>query len=278
MSKKLFSKVTTTIAALALLAACSSGDADSAEGGAASDAVAKIKEEGTLTVGTEAQYAPYEFKDGNAEFVGADIFLAEQIAADLGVELEIVDMKFDGIIPAVQSGQVDLGIAAFSNTKERAEVIDFSDVYEKSEQMLVVAAENAGTYTTVESLNGLKVGAQKGTIQSDLVRSDLTGSELFELDKYPALALEVQNGNIAGLVADAAVGQGLIDTSAGKLAAADFTFTSENAEVGKVVVLAKGNDALTAEVNKTIARVTEDGSYLKAYDEAVELAKTLGIE
>lgn len=281
MSKKLFSKVTVTVATLALLAACSASDNDAATSeseAASSDVLAQIKADGELVVGTEAQYAPYEFKDANAEFVGADIYLAEQIAADLGVELEIVDMKFDGIIPAVQSGQVDLGIAAFSNTKERAEVIDFSDVYESSQQMLVVAAENASKYTTVESLNGLKIGAQKGTIQSDLIRNELTGSELFELEKYPALALEVQNGNIAALVADAAVAQGLIDASGGKLATADFEFTSESAQVGKAVVVAKGNDALTAEVNKTIARVLEDGSYLKAYDEAVELAKQLGLE
>ena len=94
----------------------------------------KIKESGKLVVGTEAQYAPYEFKDLDANFAGCDMWLAQQIADALGVELEVVDMSFDGIIPAVQSSQVDIGIAAFTVTEERAQVIDFSEVYEKSPQ------------------------------------------------------------------------------------------------------------------------------------------------
>lgn len=68
-------------------------------------------------------------------------------------------------------------------------------------------------YSTKEALAGQKVGAQKGTIQSQLIQSALPDSELFELEKYPALALEVQNGNIAGLVVDQAVGESLIATS-----------------------------------------------------------------
>ena len=92
----------------------------------------KIKESGKLVVGTEAQYAPYEFKDLDANFAGCDMWLAQQIADALGVELEVVDMSFDGIIPAVQSSQVDIGIAAFTVTEERAQVIDFSEVYELS--------------------------------------------------------------------------------------------------------------------------------------------------
>lgn len=119
---------------------------------------------------------------------------AQQIADHLGVELEVVDMSFDGIIPAVKSGQVDLGIAAFTKTPERAEEIDFSDLYEKSAQLLIVKAGNADLYSTKESLAGQKVGAQKGTIQSQLIQTALPDSELFELEKYPALALEVQNG------------------------------------------------------------------------------------
>ena len=73
----------------------------SAETAADGPVMTKIKASGKLVVGTEAQYAPYEFKDLNANFVGCDMFLAQKIADALGVELEIVDMSFDGIIPAV---------------------------------------------------------------------------------------------------------------------------------------------------------------------------------
>ena len=239
--------------------------------------MAKIKADGKLVVGTEAQYAPYEFKNLKAEFVGCDIFLAQKIADALGVKLEIIDMSFDGIIPAVQAGQVDLGIAAFTNTPARAEVIDFSDLYETSLQYLVVAAKNADIYTTKEALAGLKVGAQKGTIQSQLITSALPDSQLFELDKYPELALEVANGTIAGLVVDSAVGDSIVANSNGALAVSGFEFSAEEASFGKSVVIPKGNEDLVAAVNAVIAEVLEDGSYQAAYEEAVALAAEMGV-
>ena len=243
----------------------------------ASTLLEQIKATGKLVVGTEAQYAPYEFKDLDANFVGCDMWLAQQIADSLGVELEIVDMSFAGIIPAVQSGQVDLGIAAFTNTPERAEEIDFSNLYETSAQLLIVKTGNADTYSTKEALAGQKVGAQKGTIQSQLIQSALPDSELFELEKYPALALEVQNGNIAGLVVDQAVGESLVANSNGELEVSNFEFSAEEASFGKSVVIAKGNEDLVAAVNEVVNKVTSDGSYQAAYDEAVALAATLGM-
>ena len=96
---------------LVLLTVCSAVFAGGAK--EAVSALETVKERGRLIVGTEAQYAPYEFRDQNNNIVGCDMFLAQQIADALGVELEIVDMAFDGIIPAVQSGQVDIGLAAF---------------------------------------------------------------------------------------------------------------------------------------------------------------------
>ena len=243
----------------------------------ASTLLEQIKAKGKLVVGTEAQYAPYEFKDLDANFVGCDMWLAQQIADSLGVELEIVDMSFAGIIPAVQSGQVDLGIAAFTNTPERAEEIDFSDLYETSAQLLIVKTGNADTYSTKEALAGQKVGAQKGTIQSQLIQSALPDSELFEIEKYPALALEVQNGNIAGLVVDQAVGESLVANSNGELEVSNFEFSAEEASFGKSVVIAKGNEDLVAAVNEVVNKVTSDGSYQAAYDEAVALAATLGM-
>lgn len=287
--KKLMSLALGAMMMLSLLTGCGSKTEDSApadstpaeetpaEPAAAASLLEKVKTSGKLVVGTEAQYAPYEFKDLNANFAGCDMWLAQQIADSLGVELEVVDMAFDGIIPAVQSGQVDLGIAAFTNTPERAEEIDFSDLYETSAQLLIVKAGNADTYSTKESLAGLKVGAQKGTIQSQLIQSALPESELFELEKYPALALEVQNGNIAGLVVDQAVGEALVATSNGALEVSNFEFSAEEASFGKSVVIAKGNEDLVEAVNEVINKVTADGSYQQAYDEAVELAASLGL-
>ena len=98
----------------------------------------KIKDSGKLVVGTEAQYAPYEFKNLDANFVGCDMWLAQQIADSLGVQLEVVDMSFDGIIPAVQSGTVDAIAAGMSPTAERAKEIDFTTPYYESNLVVII--------------------------------------------------------------------------------------------------------------------------------------------
>ena len=188
LTKKMLALALGVLMLLSVMTGC--GKTNDQAGGGSSDTqqeqtgalLKKIKDSGKLVVGTEAQYAPYEFKDLDANFVGCDMWLAQQIADSLGVKLEIVDMSFDGIIPAVQSGQVDLGIAAFTNTPERAKEIDFSNLYETSAQLLIVKTGNADVYSTKESLVGQKVGAQKGTIQSQLIQSALPDSELFELE------------------------------------------------------------------------------------------------
>lgn len=229
----------------------------------------KVKSSGKLVLATEALYPPYEYIDDDMNFAGCDIWLANQIAAGLGVELEIVDMAFDGIIPAIQSGSYDIGIAAFTITPERAEVIDFSHQYELSEQLLVVKAGNADLYSTKEAMAGKKVGAQLGTIQSQLVEKALPDSELFELVTYPELSLETVNGNIVGFVVDYAVGMAMIEASEGALEAANFKFSAEEASFGKACVVTKGNEDFLAAVNEIIDQVVADGSYQAAYDAAV---------
>ena len=235
-----------------------------------------IKEKGKIVLGTEATYPPFEFLDESANFAGCDIWLSQQIADALGVKLEVMDMAFDGIISAVKVGQVDIGIAAFTVTEERAMEIDFSDVYQRDLQMFVVKKGNEDLYSTKESIVGLQVGAQRGTVQSQLIQKALPESVLFELDKYPALALEVINGNIAGLVVDGAVGTSLVETNDG-LAVSNFMFDPADADFGKAATLAKGTDDLKALVNAVIAQVTSDGTFAAAYAAAEEQAKSMGI-
>lgn len=235
----------------------------------------KVQTSGKLVMGTEATYAPYEFLDADANFVGCDLFLANLIADAMGVQLEVVDMGFDGIIPAVQSGQIDIGIAAFTRNDERAEVIDFSSLYETSAQLLIVKAGDADRFATKDALKGLKVGAQLGTIQSQLILSALPESELFELDTYPNLALETVNGNIAGFVVDAAVGESMVAGN-DKLEVSNFAFSAEEASFGKACVVAKGNEDFLAIVNGVIEKAVADGSYQQAYDDAVKLSGATG--
>ncbi len=251
--KKLLALVLAACMALSLTAASAEGALD------------KIKAAGVMVVGTEATYGPYEFLDDSTNPTGCDIWLAQQIADEIGVELKVQDMAFDGIIDAVKSGVVDIGIAAFTVNEERAKVIDFSHQYELSEQLLIVKKGNGETYSTKESLVGLKVGAQMGTVQSGLIEKALPDSELFELENYPSLAMETVNGNIAGFVCDKAVGEGMVAQN-DNLEIANLTFSAEEASFGKACVVAKDNDDFLAIVNTVVDRVVADGSYLAAFD------------
>ena len=225
----------------------------------------KIKVSGKIIIGTEATYGPYEFPDENGQPIGCDIWLAEKIAEALGVKPVIVDVDFMGIIPAVKSGQLDIGIAAFTVNEDRKEQIDFTNQYELSEQLLIVKKGNGEAYSTKDALAGLKVGAQLGTVQSQLITSALPDSELFELSTYPDLALEVVNGSIAGFVADAAVGLGFVAQN-DNLEVASLAFTAEEASFGKACVIAKGNADLMEIVNQVIDQVVADGSYLEMFN------------
>jgi len=234
----------------------------------AETALERILRTGELVVETEATYPPYEYLNDDGSFAGCDIWLAQQIADELGVTLVIRDTGFDSIITDIQQGNGDLGIAAFTRTDERAEVIDFSNLYETSAQLLVVKAGNEDLYATKEALAGLKIGAQMGTVQSQLVVAVFGDDALFELEAYGPLALEVANGNIAGFVADAAVAEAYAGSSDGALVISGFVFTAEEASFGKAVVAQKGNEDLLEVVNRVIDRVIADGTYQAAYDEA----------
>lgn len=130
------------------------------------------KEEGAksekLIVGTEAGFAPYEYMKGN-EVVGIDMDIAKAIADEMGKELEIKNMDFDGALAAVQSGKVDFVAAGVSISPEREEAMDFSNEYVNSTEVIVVNKENpavtpAGEELAGSDLDGKVVAVQQGNI------------------------------------------------------------------------------------------------------------------
>src|SRR6056297_1278298 len=113
----------------------------------------KIKEEGKIVLGTAADYPPYEFHkqiDGEDHIVGFDIEIAKEVAKDLGVELEIKDMKFDGLLAALVADNIDFIVAGMVPKPERKEVVDFSIPYYQAEQKMLIKAEDADKLKTPE--------------------------------------------------------------------------------------------------------------------------------
>lgn len=117
-----------------------------------------------LVLGTSADYAPYEFHkeiDGKDTIVGFDIDIAKAIAEDLGVELEIKDMSFDGLLEALVTGKIDFIIAGMTPTPERAENVDFSNIYYTAVNNILINKENMDKISSLEDLKGKKIGVQK---------------------------------------------------------------------------------------------------------------------
>jgi len=162
-------------------------------------AVEKIQKSGKLVLGTSADYPPYEFHvviDNKDTIVGFDIEIAKEIAKDLGVELVIVDMKFDGLLAALETGSVDIVIAGMTPTPERAQSVDFSQIYYTAAQSILVRRADAAGVKTVEDLTGKRIGAQKGAIQEEIAKEQIPQAKVQALGKIFDLVLELKNKKI----------------------------------------------------------------------------------
>ena len=140
-----------------------------------------IKESGKLVVGLSADYAPYEFhimEGGQDKIVGFDISLAQEIADELDVELEIKEMEFDALITALPAGKIDLVISGMNPTEKRKQAVDFSEIYYTSNHGILIRAEDSDKYNEFSDLDGLKVGAQLGSTQAELATTLIKDAEI----------------------------------------------------------------------------------------------------
>jgi polar amino acid transport system substrate-binding protein len=243
-----------------------------------------IKKAGKIILGTSADYPPYEFHtqiDGKDTIVGFDVALAEEVAKDLGVKLEIKDMDFDGLLAALASGNVDFVVAGMTPTEERKQNVNFTDIYYFAEHGVVVRkADKEAFGTNVASLKDRMVGAQRGAIQVSLAKTRIKGvaedkaeephPQVKELGKLPDLIMELKNGKIDAVVAELPVAKAYIGAN-GDLTLADYTFRDE--EGGSAVAVKKGEAALAAQIDKTIGRLVAAGDierFVAAASEMVE--------
>lgn len=132
-------------------------------------------------VGTSADYPPYESYNDGYQMDGFDITLIKQVAARLGVQVDLVDIAFDGLLPAVQLGQVDVAIAAIAVTPERMKEVDFSNVYFVGADAFVAAPDSAvGEIRAVEDLAGYRVGVQAGSVYQTWLENELVETGLMD--------------------------------------------------------------------------------------------------
>lgn len=217
----------------------------------------KVKESGKLVLGTSADYPPYEFhKEINGEdtIVGFDIEIAKEIAKDLGVELEIKDMKFGGLLAALQTNKVDLVIAGMTPDTERAKEVDFSNIYYNAEHGVAVRAEDKDIYKTAEDLAGKTIGVQQGAIQEDIAKEQIENPNVKAIGKVSDLMLQLINGKVDAIVVEDVVGESYAENNK-ELFLTDIRFTDE--EGGSAIAVKKGNKELLDSINSTLERLEE---------------------
>lgn len=251
-------KIIALILALAMVfsfTACGGGSSDSGK-----SVIDDIKAKGKLTVGTSADYPPYEFHteiDGVDTIVGFDIAIAKAIADDLGVELEIVDMSFDNLLMSLANGEFDMVIAAITSNEEREKAVDFSDPYLVSKNLILVKTENAGKYKTIDDIAGAKGGAQTGTITYDRCVQYVGEATTVGLAKVQDLVMELQAGKLDLLFLDYMTVLTYAEVK-DDLEAVDVNIPSDTE--GYQIAVKEGNSELQQYINGVLAKLLAENA------------------
>lgn len=218
-----------------------------------------IKAKGELVIGTSADYPPYEFHkevDGQDQIVGFDIDIAQELAKDLGVKLQVKDMAFDGLLVALQSDKVDMVFAGMTPTAERKENADFSDIYYTATHRFIVRSGDETGITKMEDLKGKKIGVQKGSVQEGIAQANFDAKDIKSLDKVTDLVLDLKNNKVDAVLAEEPVAKINVEKNPG-IAIADKLVVNDP-DGGSAIAMKKNSPELQAEVNKVIKQLQDD--------------------
>jgi len=236
-----------------------------------------------IVVGLEAAYAPFNWATPTENSFtvpianqsgfyadGFDVVMAQEIADALGLTLVIRAIDWDGLIPALLAGEIDLIIAGMSPTSERAQTVAFSDPYFQSEQVMVV--RNDGDYadaTSLNDFNGARIVAQLGTLQDDLI-DQITGvNHQAALNDYASLVTALLNNASDGFVAELPVALGIVAANP-SLSYISFTngngFTVSAEDVTVSVALRQEDTALLSAINDALNAISNEtrNNYMEA--------------
>lgn len=188
--RKLIAITTIALLLLGSLAGCSSEAAENqTEVAAASPAsngsfrtLDEIRESGKIVIGVFSDKAPFGYVDENGEYQGYDVYFAERIAQDLGVEVEYVSTDPASRVEYVATGKVDIILANFTVTEERAQQVDFALPYMKV--MLGIVSPDSAVITSVDDLNGKTLIVVKGTTAETFFEKNYPDVELQKYDEY----------------------------------------------------------------------------------------------
>ncbi len=231
-----------------------------------------VKEAGVIKIGMECNYAPFNWTASEENeytlpvtsggFAGGyDVRIAAMIGEALDVDVQVVKLEWDGLIPALNSGEIDCIIAGMSPTAERDEEIDFSENYYTSDLCIVIKKDSA--YAAAASLadfSGAKITGQLNTYHYNAIDQIDGVQKQTALADFPTMIVALQSGEIDGYVSEI--------PGAVSAAAANDDLTYIEFEDGKgfncdpddtsIAVGVRSGSSLTEEINKALADISED--------------------
>ena len=275
MKKKLFSVAALAMAFAMAVTGCSSSEGETTTGEETTDGET-AEDDNVLTVAMECGYAPYnwtqptdangavQIKDSPDYAYGYDVMMAKHIAEELGMELEIVKLAWDSLVPAVQSGTVDCVIAGQSITAERQEMVDFTEPYYYA--TIVTLTKNDSPYasaTSVADLAGATCTSQQNTIWYDICLPQIPDANILPAqESAPAMLVALDSGRCDIVVTDQPTG--LAATVAyPDFELLDFTgtegeFEVSDEEINIGISLQKGNTELCDKINSVLSTMTAE--------------------
>jgi len=221
----------------------------------------QAQEKTVLKIGSDTAYAPFEWQDTQSgEYIGFDMDLIKALAEEMGCEVKIESMTFDGLIPALQSGTIDAAISAMTIKKKRLEQVNFSEPYYKSGLIIAVRSDNTDIQS-FDDLKGKTIAVQLGTTGADMAKT-IEGAKIVTFDRIPEAFLELKKGGADAVVNDAPVtlyaiqqdGSGDIKV-VGEMLSTEFYG----------IAVPKKNSELLQDINSAMRKLKESGEFTELY-------------
>ncbi|MBG9987632.1 transporter substrate-binding domain-containing protein [Aerococcaceae bacterium DSM 111176] len=232
-----------------------------------------IQEDGKIIMATSADFPPFEWtimEDGEAKIVGIDPDLAQKIADELGVELEIQDTSFESLVTQVQTGRADFAAAGMSYNPDRENVVSFSDIYYETTTSFVINNDNADQFTVQEDFNNAKIGVQKGTIQEELANDTFPDAEVVSMNKNGDLVEALKTGRIDAVMMDTIVVSEFVAQNEDEIQpVADLEIKLD--DDGFAMITNKANEDLLAVINEVLNEALESGEVEEIIEKNIEL-------
>ena len=239
-------------------AACGSKNDDSNQ----ADEGIKTVKEGTLTMVTNAEFPPYEFYEGK-KIVGIDAEVAQLIADKLGLKLEIVDVAFDAIVPGVQQGKYDMGMAGMTVNEDRIKKVNFSSSYAKGVQSVIVTEDS--DIKTLDDIKGKTVGVQQGTTGDIYATDDFGDASVKRLENGAVAVQALKSDKVDCVIIDNEPAKAYVKANTG-LKLLETPYANED----YAICFSKENKALQQAVNDALVELTADGSLKKIVDKYIQ--------